>query len=87
MNDYDYCGVCGVYARYGNGFKVSRHECSPRSLSAINATETRSTVDGIFDCLNEPSLDDQLRDGFAMLADDEQVTWSESRERQALDSD
>ena len=63
MGRYEYCPICGE--KYKGG-----HECSERTLSAINAADTRAFRHGS-PKLGRPSLSTQLQEGGNMLDDED----------------
>ncbi len=73
--DY-YCPICGrfYHKKEDEGTRPS-HKCSPKVLRGINAASTRAINGNTF--YPEPSLHEQLKDGFSMLNDDEVVSFRE----------
>ena len=67
-----YCPACGRY------YLKKHSKCTPRSIGAINAAHTRALKDSAFP--TGLALEEQLKDGFNMLSDDEVVSFNEERE-------
>lgn len=64
-NPENYCPICGV--RFGSSeFGQYEHRCTTSKLNALDAARARDYTQ-----VRTPHKDERLKDGFAMLSDDE----------------
>ncbi len=84
MGREGYCPICG--AEYANRDRPNEHECSPRSLAAINGADTRASREDTETSSKREfpskSLWAQLQEGFDILyCDDPEDYFPRLKER------
>jgi hypothetical protein len=89
MGREGYCPICG--AQYADKNRPQEHECSPRSLAAINGADTRASKEDTDITLSKKefppkSLWAQLQEGFDILnCDDPEDYFPRVKERLELE--